>query len=157
VFLLGSNYNDIERKKKEDLCRELKHVRKFSGTFLMEQIFDEEQHKYMDEAFNKFIHDSDIIVALLTKDGSKDGVGWKIGFMQGVDFLSEKFKIRKRLFLCLEGNTDSEPELTSMIKKWIIKKEGCRTIRFTDMTELSDILEGQLHAELIDKLEKEYS
>ena len=62
----------------------------------MEQIFDEEQHKYMDEAFNKFIHDSDIIVALLTKDGSKDGVGWKIGFMQGVDFLSEKFKIRKR-------------------------------------------------------------
>ena len=105
----------------------------------MEQVYDEARHKYMDEAFNGFIHDSDIVVALLTKEGSKDGVGWEIGFMQGVDFLSKEFHARDKLFLCLENDLENQPELTSMIKKGIIKKEGCKTIRFDKMEELCDL------------------
>ena len=66
--------------------------------------------------------------------------------IQGVQLDPREFDIREKLVLCLESNIDQKPELTGMISRGIIKKEGCKIIRFNDMNELYDSIEGVAHS-----------
>ncbi|MBI4170404.1 MAG: hypothetical protein HY514_01825 [Candidatus Aenigmarchaeota archaeon] len=152
IFVLGSNFPESEREKRANVCLDLRNQRQFLNTFIMEDKCTPDKYKYFDDAFKDFIHDSHMIIAILTQQGSKDGIGWEIGFMQGIDTLSESFDIREKLFLCLENDIETKPELTQMISNGIVKKSGCRIVKFSNINELCDTLESLAHSQLMKTL-----